>query len=59
MPMTPQPDQRHLPDGLVEVEEAHGKIRIALRRSESEAEFLWISRDQAAEVLAKLQDRLQ
>ena len=39
---------------LVEIEQANGRFRIALRYSETDADFLWLSREQAGAVASEL-----
>ena len=39
---------------LVEIEQAHSRFRVALRYSETDADFLWLSRAQAAAVASQL-----
>jgi len=39
---------------LVEIEQAHSRFRVALRYSETDADFLWLSREQAAAVASQL-----
>jgi hypothetical protein len=55
MPEEPFPP---LPDGIVSAEQAHGRYRITVRHSETLADFLWLSKNEARDLIMLLGEEM-
>lgn len=53
-PAAPGETASRAPDGIVEVEHIQDRYRIAVRHSETDADFLWLSQREADDVISGL-----